>query len=1131
MNSSHRSKLQEPFSGCDVEEDSDEQEIIDYEPSFSDNDSHDIEIRNPYDDLPQTSNNGTSPDSGIIDDACKASSPDNSFHARQLAESQLAEFKQFECQICQKHMVSRQGLLRHQRSHHSESRCVYCRRKFGNRAHLRLHIKFKHPLKYDEFRLNGQTNPVVEVEPIKSIPECSTCSLKFCEKDALYRHHADCDQTCNDCDQTLSTRKSYFEHLAKQHGIVVGQAPALECPFGCLGGYSSEKVLQEHIARSHPEERDESIADTFSEDGESVSNDSKLFSCDICPSQFFSLRSVAQHKAHKHKSTPEVPKTRDVQKYTREEFIDKFMVRKSVDYQRCIPCKRDIHRRSLGLHLRGKHASTKSFLCELCPESFFRIDYRLRHMNNIHPTQLRCEDCDVQFDRRYKYDSHMVQHGVPAKHFKPVEGLDKFDLPSSSMKYIEDSSTYDYSKEDAQRRPSVLSTSSDAPVPMTKDEFVEKYLVTMSDRYVQCTICQQKIMKNSIISHLLWKHATKKQLKCAFCNQRVVKSPARLLHMSRCHPNEYKCFDCTPNQQYAKHEQYASHMLDVHKKKVTSKPSSGEEPDLGLSDVRFICQKNEEEVIEEPEMILIEPDVKLEEVKAEQAYLCGFCPRTFTCSRNLQIHKSHKHKEEVNEALAMQSFDSPTDEMTFEQFRYNFTESISNTDLRCLVCDQTLKKKNIGNHLKARHATTGAFKCAICPEAFYRPEHRMQHMTQTHRGMFLCQTCNIQFYRNSRYSKHMKDQHEIDIDSSDDYEVDISLGDLRFVSVVKKSQQDDEPSIVHEPEEPPEESKDEGMTRDEFMVRYMKIINKDNRHCNACDKNVMTGSMYNHLMRFHAVTLPFKCPFCDLRLERAQYRVRHLQIFHPDDYKCHECGLQFQKHAAFAEHMMDEHNTTVTTRKAKGEEKDLSSFDVKYVVNRLTDEWQEDDSSQMDAPSTSKSQFLKPKIKMEPKDDQFTLSHSIFGHDDSLLTERQTVDGPLLDGALGYADFKSKFVVDVDNINTKCLPCDKIVIKTSVCAHLRYWHSIILGYICEVCGTGFQRSDYRQRHMKSSHPDDNYCKTCDIQFARLTLYKQHMWVSHKLKNDEPELKTKDEIDVPLENMKFVDHIPDDIRVS
>lgn len=1129
-----RPKLQEKVPSivdCEEDEESDDQEMIDYEPIFSEGEHPDIELH--VDDIHLS--NEKSPDSGINEDATKSIE----FNERQLAECETGELKEFECNVCGKQMISWKALLRHKRNFHE--RCKFCRKKCGTGYLLKIHVKTDHPEKYNEFLLNGQTAAVM-IEPLITFPSCDTCEAKFFNKEALLIHHADCDKKCIECGLKIPQRNFYFSHLETEHNIHLKEKSNLECPFGCSDNFSSETILMEHVLKIHPEDKDEAstIDDSISEESESRSNDTFSFKCQHCEARFSKQRSLTTHIGIMHKSQDVVvAKTHNSTKYNKEEFVEKFMVTKTNDLKRCIPCKKDIHRKSLNSHLKGKHASQKSYLCELCPEAFFRSDYRLRHMTYSHINDFRCKDCNVQFDRAYKYDAHMVKHGIPAKNFKSEERFDKYDLLMENMKYIEDSSTYDYSKKPMQRRMSVFPSSSSVEVPMTREEFTEKYLTTVSEKQSYCTICQQKIMKSSIITHLIWKHALLKPMKCAFCNDRVVKNRVRLTHMNKCHPNEYRCFQC--DKQFAKHALYADHMLEVHQKKIKSKPSSGEENDLLLGDIRFITQPNEEEIIEEPEDISIE-------LENPPSYDCKICVKTFSTYRNLKIHNSHKHKDQKEISGQVSETSSDDASMTFEEFRRNHSEDVSDNAIECLICKKTTKKRNFVNHVKSRHATFGAFKCPVCPETFFRPEHRIQHLSKSHRGMFFCQTCNIQFHRNSRYARHMKDSHEIEVDSRDKYEVDLDCSDLRFLPYVTKTQDDESslPSIVHDQDDQEDletssaETNVEEFTRDQFIVKFIKVINKETRRCIACDKTMLRGSIYNHLMIYHAKTHLFKCPFCDVRLERAPTRIKHLQMFHPDEYKCHDCGIQFQKHSQFCDHMMEEHNFVVTTPKAPGEEKDISSVDIKYVLKRPSEESNDLDESSVSTEGTSTSRrsrrfstfvsstndkFLKPKIKEEPKCDEY-LMHSIFGRDPTLVFENE----PNSKTEFTYNDFKLHYVVDHDVQHNKCLPCNKTILKTSVSAHLRMHHAIVACYNCELCDKGFQRADYRIRHMKFSHPDDYNCTYCNIQFHRSTLFREHMVNYHKMTCNVTELKTKEEVDVHLESMKFVTHLPEDLKV-
>jgi hypothetical protein len=475
----------------------------------------------------------------------------------------------------------------------------------------------------------------------------------------------------------------------------------IECPF-CFLSFADRVSIQQHVQQCHPDEN--SLNDSVSEAGESTSNDSFVYQCYQCPAKFHSAKGLNQHKTLKHsnlKSKNELSVlTRNVFKYTRDEFMEKFMVKKSKDFYRCLPCKKEIGLRSIVLHMRSKHAAKRSFRCELCPEAFFRADYRQRHFSSNHPNQYRCFSCNIQFDRAYKIDSHNHNyHNIPIKNAKPEDGQDIYDLSPNAIKYIENIKNYDYSDDTVHANMSTNSNSSSAVqdnIPMTKDEFCEKHISFVNEKIVQCNECQQDIQKNSLISHLLWKHSVEKPLKCPFCNQRVVKNNARVAHMAKCHPNQYKCFDC--NSQFVKHQLLLDHCEDAHFKTCKVPKSSGEIEDLSLSEMRFLINKNEDDAIED-EIMNGTDFLNFENVKLgkEKKFECNLCNRSFTSSKNLQIHNSHKHKIE---ASGGQSTVCNDDSMDFEEFCHNFTEDINEFSVKCLVCEQTLKKKNLINHLK-----------------------------------------------------------------------------------------------------------------------------------------------------------------------------------------------------------------------------------------------------------------------------------------------------------------------------------------------------------------------------------------------------------------------------------------------
>jgi hypothetical protein len=248
------------------------------------------------------------------------------------------------------------------------------------------------------------------------------------------------------------------------------------------------------------------------------------------------------------------------------------------------------------------------------------------------------------------------------------------------------------------------------------------------------------------------------------------------------------------------------------------------------------------------------------------------------------------------------------------------------------------------------------------------------------------------------------------------------------------------------------------------------------------------------------------------------------------------CGIQFPKHAKFADHMKVEHDKVVTTEKSPLEEEDISSNELRYMASRDIGEpsgLQDEEIDQVDSSSMLSSYFYQDFGKETVEESNKILIKSEKEKPHPMLEETMVKQFLEHDReqpeAFSYQDFKEKFMKNIDSLTFECKPCKRVIIKTSVCAHLRLWHATKMMFNCELCSVGFRRHDYRQRHMASVHPHDFFCNKCNQQFYRSSTYVDHMQNSHKISLEIPELKSKDEVDVPLENLSFATNVPDSER--
>lgn len=226
--------------------------------------------------------------------------------------------------------------------------------------------------------------------------------------------------------------------------------------------------------------------------------------------------------------------------------------------------------------------------------------------------------------------------------------------------------------------------------------------------------------------------------------------------------------------------------------------------------------------------------------------------------------------------------------------------------------------------------------------------------------------------------------------------------------------------------------------------------------------------------------------------------------------------------------MIVEHAIILNKGKSPLEEDDIPSSEMRYIVTRANAEdvsWQEEENSNMSNPM-SNSTMISSMHEFEPLLSQFKTTIKSELMDELPVVQTNNNNNGLHGDEVSYQEFKNQYLRSIDGITFKCIPCNRTIIKTSICAHLRLWHATKMMFNCELCSDGFRRHDYRQRHMATSHPNELFCDKCQHQFYRTGMYLDHMWNSHKTRINLREKKPKDEVDVPLEIMTFAPKVPE-----
>ena len=449
-------------------------------------------------------------------------------------EKQLEKFK---CHICSKQLFSK-GSLKHHKRIHAEVGCHFCRLKFTAHRTMKYHTRQKHPQKYVQFLLNGQTKSIVKI-PLLNIPKCCTCNQMFCSMEALYKHHADCDHKCIECDLLFVRKDCYYKHLEREHGIKI-EIPYLECPF-CQNKFMSTRGLNEHITRLHSEIEDSNA------------------STNVKKKQLSPVRTLNIQEQSLSLNKPLI----NNESLTKNEFIAKYVTVYQGDMMNCTLCETKFRKRNITRHLIALHSVVKPFKCPFCPLRFNSTDVRKCHLYSVHPDNFQCKICDIQFELSEKYSEHMLNnHGLDVK--LPLN-VEEHDISFNDLKFS-------CNKNDK---------------TFTKDSFVKENMVNISTDTTRCFPCQRNIRKDGIIYHLIRFHATERPFKCAFCIKRFTRADYRTKHMKTQHPTCYYCHSC--DVQFSHHKIYAEHMKTIHFFTMSTQPEDGEEDDIHLNDMTFLA--------------------------------------------------------------------------------------------------------------------------------------------------------------------------------------------------------------------------------------------------------------------------------------------------------------------------------------------------------------------------------------------------------------------------------------------------------------------------------------------------------------------------------------------------------------
>ncbi|CAO1382820.1 unnamed protein product [Diamesa hyperborea] len=1075
-----------------------------------------------------------------------------------LTHQELIKLK---CQVCLKQLFSAGSLKRHKKIHATMC-CNFCRRKFATTSTLKCHIKCIHPDKYHHFQLNGQIKAVVSL-PLLNIPKCSSCNLMFCSIEALYKHHAECDHKCIECNTVYLRKDSYFKHLEKEHGIHLN-LDYVECQF-CSHKFLTARGLREHITRLHSEPTD------------LLSSGSTLNKIEL-PSPVSS-----PSKSPSNKSTIK-------NELTRTEFVEKFLKLYQGDLWNCTLCDLKLVKRSIPRHLLFHHVVLKPFKCPFCSIRFPSSEMRLRHLNNDHPDGYKCETCMTVYEYGDSYLEHMLFiHGIVV------------DLPANEEEADIENDQLRYSCEE-------LDSSS------TKDQFIERYMKNVSTETLLCLPCKKNISKTGINFHLSRYHATEMAFKCAFCIRRFTRTEYRSKHMKISHPTDYYCFAC--NVQYPHHIMYSEHMRTSHSFNLTTKPEPGEEDDISFNDLRFVPvltteNKNYHEtdcsipkITKKALKLKNDQDeaVKLNDVnkpmkkdefvqlyftKDDKSVTCKICSTTFNCGLlGSHLKRWHSTTMPYNCLICNEGFYRTDALMTH-------MSKVHPKDLNCDFCNLQFTRTHLYvDHMKVKHDVKAEIPTNIEPVS--ANILNLLFVVKPAR-ISLKEMFKIKVRSRSQVTPLKKSLPSTSTSSTATITASTSTAttpaSTSTATIQASTSTATTPStnkIVY--------------TKEEFLRKFTKNTKtKGTAFCIPCKKKIVRKNLFHHMKTKHSEQRSYKCGLCEFDFTSTKSRLAHMNRVHYHDYRCKYCNRQFVASALYAHHMKHDHDETVPDSVVTDKVLDLPVDKLMFIEqsklfkrNKKKDLFYSEMDEEIEDPEEDVTVEDTPNEVLQEEVIAVTAREATPEEVQVVTSRESTPEVIILQTSLNSStncvecneEFESsrsyRFHMRVHHIKTEDDPIqikteteqeEKVVVKIkqeqkkfhttekNFMIHVNVRHNATdnPNFICGVCGDGHDNEDELIRHFKThngnshaqvvvkedtdeerSDNDSPYCKICKLSFKFKIIQNIHnnMWHNESNPNRnlthlaQESLKKEQETDIKFIKCELCDEPfirPDDLE--
>lgn len=717
----------------------------------------------------------------------------------------------FRCKVCLVN-IDKGYLGTHLSSHHLSSRpykCSFCPDRFFNCSVRTNHMARVHPEEY----------------------KCELCDTQFCKHTHLENHcsslHLTVTGVVKSTLEDVDPKPETFLYVERQSIELKTPNSRRKAPIKPM---KHRPMVMDRKMKSEPKEVDDqnfeqsfSVADFL--ETEMVAYDAPV---DV----------TNDNNDNDDCELEEIEAT-----YTYDEFIEKFVTKKSDSQLMCNPCGNNIIlKSSFKTHIRNCHAVKPTYLCELCPRSFMKYEQRHRHMKESHINDFRCELCDKQYFHSKTFKEHMLYIHSEAVDIKTLKTIDELDLPLDQTRFREkiDKSVrsnliyshvkrklifylcFQYARNGRKAPAASVPRKPVAAEQFTLERFKKNFIITTKSGHLQCSICSLRIFQKTLMPHILEQHVLTKFTFCELCDEPFQSDAQRKAHMEESHPGKQKCVLC--EVQFTKETSYLNHMKTMHSLSLAVSERM-KIADIPLDELLFTDEH---------------PNLKK---------LSTFC------------------FEHVPDDI----------EMTRDQFYTKYIRLRKDDPSRghCLACGVSFRDANRRLHIDCYHAPLKQFACDFCPMRFNLKFKIKKHMMVRHPNDYKCTKCDVQFTKYQQYVDHMKDEHKIKPVIEKLQDNDITADDLLYVRILDKNLPEDDDKTQN------------GYQDDEITA---EIFN-----CQYCNQEFDSERMHRNHLRLDCKSNPNNVDDSSDEAESEQNEIV-AEDPHPQpqqEFPCEECGKVF----------------------------------------------------------------------------------------------------------------------------------------------------------------------------------------------------------------------------------------------